>query len=587
MQVLLLTKDVHLMYLCEFKKPNGRIYLSICKQYRDPVTKKRTTKTIEPIGYVDELEKEFPDPIAHFTKVAKAMTEEETAVSKITLDLNHKLHVDSNLKKNYGYILLSKFYHLLNIDLFYQSRQRKYDVKYNLNSIFKLLVYERILDPGSKLKAYKNKDKYFEPASFSLMDVYRSLSKFVKHKEELQKWIHGKIQKKYDRKTDLVYYDVTNYYFEIDKESDKKKNGYSKENKKSPIIQMGLFTDIQGIPINYQLFEGNTHDTLTLRDMISNVKVKNDYNLGRIIVVADKGIHSGDNIYYLKSAKHGYIFSSSVRKGSKDFKDYVLNQRGYKKLTSNKNSTDLFKYKSRLTPRTINVTGTNGKILKKTVDEKHVIFYSEKYAKRTKAKREEQIKKAYKIIGNPSEYDKAGTSGARRYIKDIKFDKNTGEILQSESILKFDTEKIAEEEKYDGYYAIFTSEMDMPDETIISTYKGLWKIEETFKITKSDLKTRPVFVSRSDHIESHFLTCFVALLILRLIQFEIGNEISIEEILYSIKECTCTNFTQNLYVFNFYNSVLEKLGKKFNLEFNNKYLTKQQIIKKISKTKKR
>lgn len=580
-------RDVCFMYLSEFNKPNGRVYLSICKQYRDPATKKRRTKTVEPIGYVDELEKEFPDPIAHFTQVAKAMTDEEDTLSKITLDLNHKLPVDSNLEKNYGYIILSRFYHILSIDLFFQSRQRKYDIEYNLNSIFKLLVYERILDPGSKLKAFQNKDKYFDSTSFSLQDLYRSLSIFIKHKDELQLWIHERIQKKYNRKTDLVYYDVTNYYFEIDDEDDMRKNGYSKENKKSPIVQMGLFTDIQGIPINYQLFEGNTHDALTLRDMISNVKVKNDYNLGRIIVVADKGIHSGDNIYYLKSAKQGYIFSSSVKKGSKDFKNYVLNESGYKKSTSNKDNTGLFKYKSRLTPRTINVTGVDGKKLKKTIDEKQVIFYSDKYAKRSKAKRDELIEKAYKIIGNPSAYDKASTSGARKYIKDIKFDKETGEILESESILKFDKEKLEEDEKYDGYYAIFSSEMDMPDLDIVSLYKGLWKIEETFKITKSDLETRPVFLTRSERIESHFLSCFVALVLLRLIQVETDNDLSIEEILNSMKKCTCSNFSENLYVFNNYDSVLEKLGKKFNIEFDNKYLTKQQIIKNISKTKKR
>jgi transposase len=575
------------MYLGKFNKPDGRIYLSICKQYRDPVTKQRRTRTVESIGYVDELEKQFPDPIAHFTEVAEAMTDEESSASKITLDMNEKLPVDTDLEKNYGYIVLSRFYHALSIDLFFQSRQRKYDVEYNLNSIFKLLVYERILDPGSKLKAYQNKDKYFDLSSFSLNDLYRSLSKFINHKDELQLWIHERIQKKYKRKTKLTYYDVTNYYFEIDNEDDLRKDGYSKENKKSPIVQMGLLTDVQGIPINYQLFEGNTHDSLTLRDMISNVIVKNDYKLGRIIVVADKGIHSGDNIYYLKSAKHGYIFSSSVKKSSVSFKNYVLNEKGYKQLSSNKENPDSYKYKSRLTPRTISVTGTDGKKIKKTIDEKQVIFYSEKYAKRSKAKRDELIEKAYKIINNPSAYNKASTSGARKYIKDIKFDKDTGEILESESILTFDREKLEEDEKYDGYYAIFTSEMDMPDEKVISTYKGLWIIEETFKITKSDLETIPVYLTRSERIESHFLTCYVALVILRLIQFEMDNDCSIEEIISSLKKCACTNLSENKYVFKYYNSVLEKLGKKFDIEFDNKFLTKQQIIKNISKTKKR
>ncbi len=571
------------MHLNIQKRKDGRTYLSICKQYRDPQTKKRRSSTIKSLGFVDELQNEFDDPIKHFTKIAKEMTEKRTVT--VTFDTTDEIEKNNSKSKNFGYLALSKIYHNLDIDNFFKSRQRKYNIEYNLNSIFKLIVYERILSPGSKISAFNNKDKYFDLTDFSLQNIYRSLSIFNNHKEELQLWLHNKIQQQYNRKTDLVYYDVTNYYFEIDNEDALRKKGHSKENKKTPIVQLGLFTDTKGIPISYKLFEGNTHDALTLRDMLSNVKVKNDYNLGRIIVVADKGINSGDNIYYLKSANQGYVLSSSVKKSNAGFKEYVFNQEGYKTIYNKKDNSISFKHKSRLSPRTINVTSTSGKKIKKVIDEKQLIFYSEKYAKRSKAKREEAIKKAYKIINNPGVYNKSSTSGARKYIKNIKFDKKSGEILEPSSSLTFDEEKMKEEEKYDGYYAIFTSEMEMTNEEIISTYKGLWKIEESFKITKSDLESRPVYVSRKEHIEAHFLTCFVSLIILRLIQLELENEYSIGRVINSMKKSTCCNYSENLYFFNYYDDILEKLGKKLNITFKYKILNLRQIKKIINNTK--
>ena len=557
----------------------GRTYLSIVRKYRVNNSVHSKTKTVKSLGYLDVLLSQYDNPIAHFEQEVKEMNEKEKN-SKLnrTIEIrnNSKLLVGDDKRKYFGYLALSKIYHKLSIDRFFTNRLRDINTDYNIKSIMKLLVYERILNPGSKKQAFENKDKYFDKMDFSLTNVYRSLSHINNYVDDLQLWIHQHIKKQYQRNTELVYYDVTNYYFESEKEEDLKKKGYSKEHKKTPIIQMGLFIDTLGIPIAYKLFEGNTPDISTLRPMINNVKIKNDYDLGKIVVVADRGIHSGDNIYYNLSAGNGYVFSKSVRGADKEFKKYVLSKTDY-------NESNV---KSRLYPREIWVTIKSGIKKKKTVDEKQVVYYSEKYAKRTKAERAKTVAKARDLAAKPSSYNKATSYGATKYIKDIKFDKETGEILTPANQLVFDEKKLKEEEKYDGYYSIVTSEFEKNDDEIIEIYRGLWRIEESFKITKSDLETRPVFLSRNDRIQTHFLTCYISLVILRILQYETNNKYSAKSIVKSIKSSQCTNIAENNYIFDYYDEVLDDLNKKLGTEFNNLYLTKKEIKKYLGNTKK-
>src|SRR5699024_6493134 len=206
--------------------------------------------------------------------------------------------------------------------------QRHTKNDYDANNIVKLLTYGRLLFPASKMKTFQNKDLFFESTEFSLDDVYRCLSFLHKHKDNLQLWMHQRIQEQYNRDTSLVYYDVTNYYFEIDEQDDMRRKGVSKEHRPDPIIQMGLFMDTDGIPISYGLHPGNMLDKQTLIPMLGNIK--RNFNLGRTIVDADKGMTSGDNIWYTLSAKNGYVLSYSIRGASQKFKDYVLNQNGYR-----------------------------------------------------------------------------------------------------------------------------------------------------------------------------------------------------------------------------------------------------------------
>ena len=230
----------------------------------------------------------------------------------------------------------------------------------------------------------------------------------------------------------------------------------------------------------------------------------------------------------------------------------------------------------------------NGKTIKikQNVDEKQVVFWSADYAKRAQAERQPAIDKAKDLIGNVQKYNKKNCVGASKYVKHLVFDKNTGEIIEAKSQLSLDEDKIAEEEKLDGYYMIVSSEFDKTDDEIIDIYRGLWRIEETFKVTKSELDARPVYVSRKEHIEAHFLTCFIALVLARVLQHKLEKKYSVGKILESLGKCNCYNIQENFYLFNYYDTILKDIGIATNIDFSLKNRTLQDIKKILGTTKK-
>lgn len=568
------------MYLKRTRQKSGRIYLSIVDGYYDKEKGHSRTVTIEKVGYLDELEKQYEDPIAYFNQRVQTLKELKAKhKAPVTIEFAHDEALTSNhpYRKNLGYAVLSTIYHELGIDRFLTNRQRGSKIGFNSNNIMKLLVFSRLLYPASKKKTFEGRNRFFEKDNYSLDDVYRSLSFFHKHSSSLQIWLNDKIKQRYGRSTNLVYYDVTNYYFETDTLDDLRRKGISKEHRPNPIVQMGLFMDTMGIPITFELFPGNTNDCLTYRPGLS--RIQKEYDLGKIVVVADKGITTGDNIYYTLSGKNGYVLSMSVRGADKSFKKYVMDESDYEWYG------DDYKRKSRLYPRTILVTSRNGKKLKKVVDEKQVIFYSEKYAKRAKAERAKAIAKAMDIIESPQKYSRATSHGAAGYIKNIAFDKKTGEIMKPDRLLSLDLEKLKAEEALDGYYAIVTSEYKESDDQIISIYRGLWRIEESFRVTKTDLEARPVYVSREDHIQAHFLTCFIALVIARIVELKLDHKYSIGRILESLAKSECTHMKQNYYLFDYLDDVLKDVGSAFGIDFAKRVRSRGEIKKILAATK--
>jgi transposase len=571
------------MYVKKNSCKNGRVLLTFTHGFRE--NGKLKQKNIETLGYLDDLEKRYKDPIAHFREIARQRTAEkarETEPIQLVLDPKAEIATYEIGLKNLGYAILEKIYHELGIHTFFTRHENRLDIDFNLNAVFRLLVYSRILDPGSKKQAYDQQGQFFETMAPSLEAVYRSLDHFDRFNLDLQAWLNEAVKKLYGRNREYAYYDVTNYYFEIDEEDELRRRGPSKEHRPNPIVQMGLLLDSQGLPLAYHLFPGNESEKLSLNPLLN--RLKEDFGLGRLVVVADKGLNCGDNIAFQVAQGNGYIYSQSIRGADQEFKQYVLEQSGYGP------NGEHSKVKSRIYPREIAFTNAKGRKEKIRIDQKQVVFYSQDYADKARYDRGRTIAKAKKYLQSPSGLSRALAYSAASYIKGLQYDKD-GEIIETKAMLYLDEARIREEEQYDGYYAIVTSELDRSEAEIIEIYHGLWKIEETFKVSKSDLRTRPVYVSLEAHIEAHFLTCFVALLLMRVLELRMnrartGRMFSVFELLDSLRKYNCSHVGENIYSFHYTDEVIRQIEKVFDVDLNKRFRKRGEIRKLIAAMKK-
>jgi len=562
------------MHLKMSKDKNGRVYLSIVEKYRDG--KKSRMRIVESLGYLDDLEKIHKDPVAHFRAQAIKLTEQKTTENEpITLEFfpREKIDMRKDNVKNLGYAVLSAYYHRLKLDRFWDNRRMRGDFAYNPNAIFKLLVYFRVIAPGSKLKAFEGRGHLIDRMDFSLDDTYRALSFFADYENDLIAWIDKAIGTLKKRDTETIYYDVTNYYFEIEAEDDLRRRGVSKEHRPSPIIQMGLLLDGGGIPLDYKLFEGNTNDSLTLLPVLKDLKGR--HGADRMIVVADKGLNTSDNIAANILDNNGFVFSQSVLLATKEMKDWVVDPGGYV-------GGEDFRIKDRLAIRTVMVTTPEGKKKKVDVDVRQVAFWSADYARRIKAERASVIEKSLGAVM------RGGTNAAKahsalRYVTDTAVNTKTGEL--AEHVLSLDEKKIAEEERMDGYYCLITNELDRPAKEIIDIYRGLWKIEDTFRVTKSTLEYRPVYVSRHDRIHAHFMVCYVALVLLRLIESDLAYSHTIQEIVDDISLMNGTLMDKNYYLFGHRTHLSDALGNLAGIDLSRKVLSLGKMREILAKTK--
>lgn len=573
-------------------------------------------KNIETIGYLNDLKQKYDDPISHFKEIAKQRSNSE--VNELVIkNLKSKTIDDNSHSKNLGYIILKKVYNELKISSVLTNKQSSLNIKYSLNDVMKLLVFSRILYPSSKNETFNNKDIFFEKFDFSLKDLYRCLDYFHSLKDDIVKSIWNNTKDSYNRNTSITYYDTTNYYFEISYndedlidengtilEKGSRKKGPSKENKKTPIIGMGLLMDKDGIPLSYDLFPGNESEKLMMRPTLK--KTKSKFGINRTIIVADRGQNTSDNTVFIAGKNDdvhtnhdGYVYGQSIIGADKEFKTWALNQSEfindyiyddngnlvtYKETIKDENGNILryedkpviFKHKSRVYAKKVQIKKDNKRKVNYQIYQKQMVYYSKKYADRQKHERELAVKKAEDLIKNPGKYTQATSYGCTKYINNIRFNEESGEIPRGlELSLKLD--KIKEEEKYDGYYSIVTSEKNLSDKEIRDIYKGLWKIEESFKITKSNLETRPVFVWTKEHIEAHFLTCFISLVILRLIEIKIKRKYSTTSIINSLKNYTSINLEHDIYIQNFTNEIIKNLSSIYNVDLSRKYLTLSEI----------
>lgn len=593
------------MYLKIAKRPKGS-YLTIVEKYWDKKSKSPKEKTAKVIGYVDPDSKDYDDIISRYKLEAAQMTMEhkENSFKNITINLNEVLPSNYDDSKNIGYVVFKYIYKELELDKFWKNVSSKYEIEYDLDKIFQLMVFSRILFPASKKKTFENRYNFFESFDgFELEDVYRSLDIFGEHEEELQKWIYDHSVTKYHRDLSATFFDCTNYYYDISKpdmddlDDDGnlilkryRKYGPEKNHRKDPIVELGLLMDNTGIPLAYDLFPGNESEKIHMLPIIN--RARNQYGFGRTIVVADRGLNTSDNIFMLNgknntehNPRDGYIYGQSVRGADKEFKEWVLKQDEYKNTKIEENDTDdetstngIFRHKSRIYPKKIYITreknDTSTVKQSITVDQKQMVYYSEKYKKKQKLERDRAVERAVDLIAHPKKYDKVSAKGASGYVMNLAYTQD-GEIINKN--LALDTDKIAEEEKYDGYYSIVTSELKMDDIEIREKYRGLIRIEDTFKITKSEFDTRPIYVRTNEHIDGHFTTCFTALVLIRLLQVKLENKYTVGKLLTSLKKYNCVHLDKNNYQFVYNDEIIISISKSFNINLSAKYKTSNEI----------
>jgi transposase len=589
------------LFLKQAKFKNGKTYLSIVDGYR--INGKVKQKVYQKIGYLDDLEKKFENPIEYYKRYVEDLKKQQISKITTTFDITQDNDFTDDTF-NIGYAYLKNIFRDLNITDVLKSKQYSSKIEYSLPKTCELLTYSRILNPGSIKYTYEHKNQFFEPFDVSLDDLYRSLKPMLECKEDIFKTIWNNTKDKYNRDASTSFYDCTNYYYEIEYDDPDvvnaqgdvikkgvRKRGAEKNHRPDPIVEMGLLLDKQGFPISYNIFPGNTRETETLLPEIK--KIKNRHNIDKVIVVADRGLNCSDNMIKLagldldKENRDGYIYGQSIRGADQEFKDWVLkDDYTVDKIIDEDDNEIIFKHKSRIYPRKMSITRDDKGLTKNgnkrkqsiTVDQKQMVYYSQKYADKQKRDRQMVIEKAKDLIKHPGNYTKATSYGAAGYVNNIQFDEKTG-VVADGSELSLNQKKIDEDSKYDGYYSIVTSEENLTDIELRNIYKGLSKIEETFKITKSEFNARPINVRLEDHIDAHFLICFISLVIIRILQNDINNKYSIKNLLERMKNFKCTHEVGNLYKFIGYKPEIQYLNRKIGLNMDKKYDTRENIKK--------
>ena len=435
----------------------------------------------------------------------KYKNETEDAVVMIPFHSNRLLDYDKQKLFTGGYLFLQSVYYGLKLDSICRKIRNRHKFKFDLNAILSDLVYARVLDPSSKCSSFQAAQRFLEPPSYELHDVYRALSILAEELDFIQAEVYKNsffFGKRNDR---FLYYDCTNYYFEIEQEDGDKKYGKSKEHRPNPIIQMGLFTDGDGLPLAFSLFPGSQNEQKSLKPL--EQKILQQFGCQKFIYCSDAGLASEDNRAFNHMGERSFIVTQSIKKLPAEDREWALDGKGFKRL-SDDSPVDL----SRLTEE-----DRQGLFYKeepyttKKLHQRLIITYSPKYAAYQKAVRAEQISRAEKMISSGSlKKQRKNPNDPARFVNRIAV---TREGEKADIHYYLDLERIAEEEKYDGLYAVCTDLLDDDVSEILKVSEGRWQIEDCFRTMKTDFEARPVYVSREDRIKAHFLTCFLALLL--------------------------------------------------------------------------
>lgn len=527
------------MYV-ELTKNNGIPYLRLVKGIRRPnkagvmTATKQTVMNIGPLSRYDDGKPDYVQRLKESFRDGHPLIEEllpyveEQPEKKYTLQFVAGSNYCMASPKRFAPCILDSVFSALGLDELFASIKHASKLQYDLQGIIRLLTYSRLLEPASKQATMRQNELYYHPLVKSSNDsnVYDALDIVYANRRQIFQRMNNCISRGIGRNTSTLFYDVTNFFFETEEpdedvqdedgtvtETGLRKMGVSKENRKQPIVQMGLFLDDNGIPVSMEVFPGNTLDHLTLRTAMKN-SVDN-MNLDKFILIADRGMYSGTNMCHVTDQKNGYIVSKSLKKSTKEERAWVLNQDGYTVVSPD------FRYKSRIVTRAI--TAEDGS--KKKIQQKVVVYWSSKFYAREKHENQSFLDFIEKLKANPNGFRVSASQSRslRKFMKKEMLHKDTGEIVDSSKLLSMiSEEKLTEFNELMGYYQIVSSELDMDDKEIIDKYHGLTRIEDQFREMKGTLETRPVWVYTPEHIQAHLMICFIALTMIRVLQHKIG-----------------------------------------------------------------
>lgn len=577
-------------------KQSGRFtYLYAIKGYRTD-DGKSTTKVVEKFGTIEELREKLPgiDPVEWAReRVAEMTAKEKEEDKKVIIEYDPRLSIVKGEQRSYngGYLFLQKIYYELGLDYICKKIAKKHKmVKYDLNSILSMLVYTRILYPGSKRSSLEDARKFFEQPECTLEQVYRALSLLATEFNEIQADVYKRSLKLGKRDTGVVYYDLTNYFFEWEEEGGLVQYGHSKEGRPLPIVQMGLFMDHDGFPLAMCIEPGNTAETSTLKPMEQILKDK--FGLSRLVVCTDGGLSSYENRKNDSVGDRSFITVQSLKKLKKHLQEWALDSKGWHidgsgdvydiSTLDDKEYYETLFYKERWDPTPMS-TG-------ETLEQRIIVTFSFKYKEYLSYVRERQVERAKALLvkGRGATSKKKSPNDAKRYIM-AEHCTQDGELAKYESY-SLNQEMIDQEARFDGFYALCTDLHD-PAPAIIKINGGRWIIENGFRIMKTDFDARPVYVRRDDRIKAHFLTCFLALLIYKYLEKKVnrgGKHFTTDEIVDTLREMDFLSIAGEGYIPTYTRTDLtNNLHGSAGFRTDTQIVTKQKMRSIIAQTKKR
>ena len=578
---------------------------SVCFYVQRTVRKngKVTTVTVEKLGNLEQVKTRAngKDPYVWAREYVEELNRKEYEEHKeviVSYSPGKLLKTDEQQAFNCGYLFLQDIYYDLKLDKICSKITDRHSFDYDLNSILSRLIYTRILYPSSKLSSFKLSERLLEQPSFELQHIYRALSVLAEENDFIQSELYKNSKKVIKRNTDVLYYDCTNYYFEIEMEDEFRKYGHSKEHKPNPVIGMGLFMDHDGIPLAFTTFPGSTEQPTMLP---LERKIISDFSVGNIIVCTDAGLASTDNrkfndVQLGGEAVRSFITVQSLKdkKIGKDLQSWALDTHGWYLPGSDKEyclddlddelDKDKIFYKERWIRE--DISGKAERIGVKPLEQRLIVSYSIKYRDYLRNIRNGQIRRAEKMISRGDTRSSNHQNDPRRLI-DVQSVTADGEVCEQERA-SLDTAKVSKEERLDGFYAVCTNLDRTPVSEIIRVNKRRWEIEECFRIMKTDFQARPVYLRREDRITAHFLTCFIALYIYRILEKKIGEKFTCSQILDTLREMIMTKAPNNMgYIPSFTRTeITDALHENFGFRTDYEITSNRSMRSILSKTKK-